>query len=201
MERSLARLGLPTGAEDGSITSATRRGLCVFRDLTGTWANRTSPSPDLVARIARTTALPPVPRRLRSVRAFVSLTCQAAYITRVHTGRIVRVLPVSTGEDKALHRTRTGVKRVYWRVNRWQASTLFPEPDGRPGLYRPIYFDQGIAFHGVRSKIGARPQSHGCVRTRLRDQDWLWPRLELDDLVYVYGDYWMGSTVSLAGRR
>ena len=84
------------------------------------------------------------------------------------------MLPVSTGKDLGPHATRTGFKRVYYKVNRWQRSTLFPEPDGRPGLYRPIYFDRGIAFHGVRKAMRTDPQSHGCVRTWPAIRTGLW---------------------------
>ena len=198
MESQLAALGLPTGIADGVITPGTRRGMCVFRDLTGYKATRELPTPELINRITTTTTLPGLPKRLRSVKALVNLTCQTAYITD-GKGTILRVLPVSTGKDLGPHATRTGFKRVYYKVNRWQRSTLFPEPDGRPGLYRPIYFDRGIAFHGVRKAIRTVPQSHGCVRTWPRDQDWLWNQLSVRDEVFVYGNYWRGKTASLGG--
>ena len=198
MESQLAALRLPTGTVDGVITPGTRRGMCVFRDLTGYKATRNLPTPELINRITTTTALPALPKRLRSVKALVNLTCQTAYITD-GKGTVLRVLPVSTGKDLGPHATRTGFKRVYYKVNRWQRSTLFSEPDGRPGLYRPIYFDRGIAFHGVRKAIRTVPQSHGCVRTWPRDQDWLWNQLSVRDEVFVYGNYWRGKTASLGG--
>jgi len=172
--------------------------MCVFRDLTGYKATRELPTPELINRITTTTTLPGLPKRLRSVKALVNLTCQTAYITD-GKGTILRVLPVSTGKDLGPHATRTGFKRVYYKVNRWQRSTLFPEPDGRPGLYRPIYFDRGIAFHGVRKAIRTVPQSHGCVRTWPRDQDWLWNQLSVRDEVFVYGNYWKGKSAALGG--
>jgi hypothetical protein len=198
MESQLAALGLPTGTVDGTVTSGTRRGLCTFRDLMGLRTTRERPTPSLMTRIATATELPRLPRKLRDVKALVSLTCQATYVTDGR-GTIVRVLPVSTGKDNGMHRTRPGIKRVYYKVNRWQRSTLFPEPDGRPGLYRPIYFDRGIAFHGVRKPIRTYPQSHACVRTWPSDQDWLWDRLQVRDKVFVYGDYWRGRSASLGG--
>ncbi len=198
MESQLDALGLPTSIVDGMISPGTRRGMCAFRDLTGQRASRNLPSVELMNQISTTTALPRLPKRLKGVKALVNLTCQTAYIT---DGRrtVLRVLPVSTGKDMGLHATRTGFKRVYYKVNRWQRSTLFPEPDGRPGLYRPIYFDRGIAFHGVRRMIRAFPQSHGCVRTWPADQDWLWEQLKVRDRVFVYGNYWKGKSASLGG--
>lgn len=198
MESELAALGLPTGPVDGIIDSHTRRAICAFRDLTGVQATRALPSPELMLRISMTTALPDLPKKLRSVKALVSLTCQTAYITD-ERGTVIRTLPVSTGKDRGYHATRTGFKRVYYKYNAWQRSALFPEPDGRPGLYRPVYFDRGIAFHGVRKPIRTKPQSHGCVRTWPKDQDWLFKQLDLRDKVFVYGDYWRRKTASLGG--
>ena len=151
-----------------------------------------------MSQIAQSQEIPLLPKRLFGVKALVSLTCQATYVTN-NNGVVVRVLPVSTGKDLGYHATRTGFKRVYWKYNAWQASTLFPEPDGRPGLYRPIYFDRGIAFHGVRRPIRTMPQSHGCVRTWPKDQDWLWKQLSVRDRVFVYGNYWRKATASLGG--
>lgn len=198
MESQLAALGLPTGVVDGMISPGTKRGMCAFRDLSGMKATRKLPTPELMSKISTTTALPTLPARLNGVKALVNLTCQTTYITD-GSGTVLRVLPVSTGKDRGFHATRTGFKRVYYKVNRWQKSTIFPEPDGRPGLYRPIYFDRGIAFHGVRKMIRAYPQSHGCVRTWPSDQDWLWNKLKLRDKVFVYGDYWKGKSASLGG--
>jgi hypothetical protein len=198
VEQSLSALGLPTGAVDGRYDSATRRALCAFRDLNGLTATRRLPTEALSRGIIAAQRIPRLPQRLRDVRALVSLTCQTTYVA-TRGGGVLRVLPVSTGKDSGLHATRRGFKRVYYKVDRWQASSLFPEPDGRPGLYRPVYFDRGIAFHGVRSPIRTRPQSHGCVRTWPEDQDWLYTRLKVRDQVFVYGDYWRGRSAPLGG--
>ena len=60
-----------------------------------------------------------------------------------------------------------------------------------------MYFDRGIAFHGVRKPVRTRPQSHRCVRTWPRQQDWLFKRLKIRDRVFVYGDYWRGRSAPL----
>lgn len=198
METALRALGLPTGEVDGVVDAYTRRAICAFRDLNGLPTTRRAASQQLMTQISQTAELPLLPSKLFGVKALVSLTCQTTYVTN-NAGYIVRVLPVSTGKDNGLHATRTGFKRVYYRVNAWQASTLFPEPDGRPGLYRPIYFDRGIAFHGVRRPIRTSPKSHGCVRTWPKHQDWLWKRLQVRDRVFVYGNYWRAKTASLGG--
>ncbi|MEZ5185242.1 MAG: L,D-transpeptidase [Candidatus Nanopelagicales bacterium] len=198
LETALDSLGLPTGKVDGRLTKTTRRALCVYRDLNGRTATRKLARAQLRAEIIDATELPVLPRKLLGVKALVSLTCQATYVTD-NKGVVLRVLPVSTGKDNGFHRTRPGFKRVYYKVNAWQRSSLFPEPDGRPGLYRPIYFDRGIAFHGVRKPIRTKPMSHGCVRTWPRQQDWLFKRLAVRDRVFVYGNYWRGRSAPLGG--
>ena len=43
---------------------------------------------------------------------------------------------------------------------------------GRLGsMYRPMYFNGGIAVHGSRFDIGAYPSSHGCVRIHNANMD------------------------------
>lgn len=40
-------------------------------------------------------------------------------------------------------------------------------------LYRPRYFNGGIAVHGYRS-VPSYPASHGCVRVSDAAMDWIW---------------------------
>ena len=54
------------------------------------------------------------------------------------------------------------------------------------GLYHPFFFRGGYAIHGSNS-VPAYPASHGCIRTRIADHDWLSPQLELGMPVFVYG--------------
>jgi lipoprotein-anchoring transpeptidase ErfK/SrfK len=56
-------------------------------------------------------------------------------------------------------------------------------------IYRPKYFDGGIAIHGAYS-IPPYPASHGCVRLSVQAMDWIWD----DDVVP------MGSTVWVHGE-
>lgn len=201
-EQRLSVLGMPTGPKDGSLDLESRRGLCAWRDLTSRRTSRDKASQAELIALINSTGVPRITKQqtrllgrlgldLARPGALVNLTCQVTYWQESRT--VVRVLPVSTGMDNGFHRTRSGLKTVYWKYNGWQASSLFPEPDGRPGLYRPVYFDRGIAFHGVRKPILTKPQSHGCVRTWPTDQDWLYPRLTTGTKVWVYGDYWVGK--------
>ena len=92
----------------------------------------------------------------------------------VDGGRVGRVFNTSTGSGLrywsagAWHTavTPAGSFRVFRQVNAWDASPL-----GQ--LYRPKYFNGGIAVHGYPS-VPSYPASHGCVRVSLPAMDLLW---------------------------
>ncbi|MGV1005307.1 MAG: L,D-transpeptidase [Candidatus Nanopelagicales bacterium] len=112
-------------------------------------------------------------RSIRAVRLVanginIDKTCQRAYFTR--RGRVVRNVAVSTG--KARYRTRSGHFRVYRSVNKWTESKLYPGA----WMYRPVFFSGGQAIHGSAADWLVRryPDSHGCVRMRHVDVNWMW---------------------------
>ena len=82
----------------------------------------------------------------------------------VHYGRVRLIFDTSTGSGE--YYTSGGVRkhavtprgtfRVFRAVNGWDSGPL-----GR--LYRPRYFNGGIAVHGYPS-VPFYPGSHGCVR-------------------------------------
>lgn len=53
-------------------------------------------------------------------------------------------------------------------------------------LYRPKYFNQGIAIHGYPN-VPPYPASHGCVRVTNAAMDWLWA----NDAVPIGRDVWV----------
>lgn len=191
----LASLGLsfkgrPTNVD---LTRWTMRSVCLWRELTHGRPSRATPGPAEVRALLATKRVDPrIPAQLAGTAAMVNMTCQAAYL--VKGGSISAVFPVSTGANKTTLATRTGMKTVWTRVWGWESSWEYPEPDGRPGLYRPVYFDRGIAFHGFRNDVDTIPRSHGCVRTNRADQDRIFDALPVGSRVWVYGDYWARST-------
>jgi lipoprotein-anchoring transpeptidase ErfK/SrfK len=56
-------------------------------------------------------------------------------------------------------------------------------------IYRPKYFDGGIALHGSYS-IPAYPASHGCVRLSIQAMDWIWEEdiVPKGTTVWVHGE-------------
>ena len=78
--------------------------------------------------------------------------------------------------------TRTGVFQVdRQREEGWWAGDL-----GK--IYRPKYFDGGIALHGS-NYIPNYPASHGCVRLSTDAMDWIWDAeiVPMRTTVWVHG--------------
>ncbi|WP_116248308.1 L,D-transpeptidase family protein [Nocardiopsis sp. FIRDI 009] len=107
----------------------------------------------------------------------------------VSDGEVERVINTSTGSGRPYERwdgteviatTPTGTYSVFREVDAWD-----PGPYG--ALYRPKYFNGGIAVHGYPS-VPAHPASHGCARVSMAAMDWLWEsgRMEVYTTVVVY---------------
>ncbi len=78
-------------------------------------------------------------------------------ITHVSTGSgIAYCEDTDTGKNCGDAVTPTGVYKFQRRVDGWRVAPL-----GR--LYKPVYFNGGIAVHGATS-VPNHPASHGCVR-------------------------------------
>ncbi|PRY00415.1 L,D-transpeptidase family protein [Allonocardiopsis opalescens] len=98
----------------------------------------------------------------------------------VNDGEVEQVFNTSTGsgetyESQGSQRvavTPEGDYEVFRAVDAWD-----PGPLGE--LYRPKYFNGGIAVHGYPS-VPPYPASHGCARVSLAGMDWLWESGYLD---------------------
>lgn len=93
----------------------------------------------------------------------------------VSDGEVERVVNTSTGSGQPyegsdgterIATTPTGTYTVFRDVDAWD-----PGPYG--ALYRPKYFNGGIAVHGYPS-VPSAPASKGCARVSLAAMDWLW---------------------------
>ncbi|GLU48598.1 peptidoglycan-binding protein [Nocardiopsis ansamitocini] len=92
----------------------------------------------------------------------------------VSDGKVRRIFNTSTGSgkpyvsngQKQVATTPKGRYPVFRAVDAWD-----PGPLG--ALYRPKYFNRGIAVHGY-SSVPPYPASHGCARVSIAAMDWLW---------------------------
>ncbi|MFM7535810.1 MAG: L,D-transpeptidase family protein [Acidimicrobiales bacterium] len=115
---------------------------------------------------------------------FVIRNGQVRYTINVSTGSeipYVEVDRVNGGITSGDSITREGRFRVYREYSDgWEYGQLGE-------LYRPKYFDGGIAVHGSND-VPAYPASHGCVRVSNPFMDFVWATnlLPLRSAVWVY---------------
>ena len=112
-------------------------------------------------------------RRPDLPRDHVEINLGKQLILLVRNGKVRNAIHTSTG--KASTPTIRGTFTVYEKRNYRQAN----------GMYRPIFFHGGYAFHGYPS-IPLYPASHGCARTYDGNMDFLYPRINYGDRVATY---------------
>lgn len=104
-------------------------------------------------------------------------------------GRVHRIANTSTGggytyyQDGVAHKavTPSGSFKVWWRyTSGWQNGTLGM-------MYKPAYFNRGIAIHGSTS-VPSYPASHGCCRVTPSFMNYLYSKywVQVGDRVIVY---------------
>ncbi|WP_026123757.1 L,D-transpeptidase family protein [Nocardiopsis chromatogenes] len=110
----------------------------------------------------------------------VEIDLDRQLLMTVEDGEVQQVFSTSTGSgepytsrgERHIATTPTGSYQVFREVDAWD-----PGPLG--ALYRPKYFNGGIAVHGYGS-VPPYPASHGCARVSLKAMDWLWKSGHLD---------------------
>jgi N-acetylmuramoyl-L-alanine amidase len=169
LQGRLAALGYWLGGVDGQFGDLTRQAVVAIQKVTGlsrdgicgalTWAQL-----DAGTR--------PKARSATGHVAEVGRTTQTLLI--VDAGVVKRIYNTSTGSDQRylqdgtwqVAATPSGSYRVSRRMDGWRNGPL-------GSLYRPQYFNSGIAVHGYTS-VPSTPASHGCCRVSLPAMDNLW---------------------------
>jgi N-acetylmuramoyl-L-alanine amidase len=168
-QRRLAVLGYYVGKADGIYGPATTHAVIALQKVAGL-ARDGVLGPKTAAAMAK--GARPRPRTKQGDVIEIDLAHQVLLV--VHRGKVRLIFDVSTGSGayyKSQGRTHHAVTpkgkyHVYYTVNGWD-----PGPLGR--LYRPRYFNGGIAVHGYPS-VPTTPASHGCVRVTIGVMDYLW---------------------------
>lgn len=170
LQRSLAAAGYWCGTADGVFGHLTQQAVWALQKRHGLVR-------DAVVG-ARTRAALSDDTPLRPVggsgsRVEVHLARQLVLVVR--SGRTALTLNTSTGNGEEytyngrtyVARTRPGTFTVHSTYSSgWQSGPL-------GSLYRPMYFNRGIALHGS-SFIPPYPDSHGCARLSTAAMDLVW---------------------------
>lgn len=172
LENRLASMTYQTGPRDGNYDQRTKDAVIAFQKVEGLSRDGVA-GPQVWNRIF--SASKPSPRLGGGGnRVEVDLSRQVLYL--INGGSIVKILPVSTGTEG--WRTPPGHFTISRKLNYWRQSPLGM-------LYKPAYFNGGIAIHGAYS-VPVYPASHGCVRVPYWATDALYPQLPIGMSVDVY---------------
>ena len=172
--------GAPTGASSAALRSA----VMAFQKVNGLTVDGV-----VGPRTAAALAAPRTPV-LRypgpADRIEVDLTRQVLYV--VKAGRLLRILPVSSGDGQSYIQRDGQVARALTPVGQYRITRRLAGPERAflGTLYDPQYFYRGWAIHGSDS-VPAGPASHGCVRITRWDATWLFGQLSVGWSVSVYG--------------
>ncbi len=191
LQRRLTELGYWLGPVDGKYSALTVQAVMAFQKYSD--LERTGRA-DLATIDALAAAVRPVARTTEGSIAEVDKRRQVVLLVR--DGRVEWVFNTSTGSGKRYTETGTSGKEVSgtavtpdgrFTINReiaqgWRESELGL-------LWRPKYFNGGIAFHGAPN-VPAYPASHGCVRLTVKAMDFMWEQNYLPQglPVWVYSD-------------
>jgi hypothetical protein len=184
--RRLADLGYYVGPIDGGrgqSTRAMRGAVMAFQKVNGLRADgRIGPATLAALESPSRPSLRGGPAK----RVEVDLDKQVLYY--VEGDRIVRIMPVSSGNGSSYEREDGGVARSLTPVGTFRIQhTIRGVREADLGtLYDPMYFYQGWAIHGSNS-VPAYPASHGCIRVSRADALWLQSRMPVGTTVMVYG--------------
>jgi len=168
-QKRLAALGYWLGKPDGVYGSATAHAVIALQKVAG--LSRDGVLGPNTAKALRAGVRPKASSRKGDV---IEVDLRHQVLLVVHNGTVRLVFDASTGSGAyyqsrgSTHHAVTprGTYHVYRGVNGWD-----PGPLG--ALYRPRYFNGGIAVHGYPS-VPTSPASHGCVRVTLGAMDYLW---------------------------
>lgn len=182
-QRRLLALGYWHSGVDGKVGLTTTQAVMAFQKVSGI-------ARDGVLGAKTAAALTHATRPVASGRVTNGIEIDKArqVLFVVRNSKVVYVINVSTGsgqwyeQDGEQHRavTPSGSFRVFRQIDRMHESPL-------GFLFRPKFFNGGIAIHGSAS-IPGYPASHGCVRVSNPAMNLIWRQklAEIGSRVVVY---------------
>jgi hypothetical protein len=172
LQTTLDGLGFWLGEPDSHYAALTQQAVMAFQKANGLSRDGIA-GPETLAALAIATR--PTPAMVTD-GIEISLEQQTLFI--VQGGTVVRILNTSTGRSG--WRTPAGDFVIDRQIDGMRHAPL-------GDLYRPKYFNGGIAVHGSTS-IPGQPASHGCARVSNAAINMLWETgmAEIGTRVVVY---------------
>jgi lipoprotein-anchoring transpeptidase ErfK/SrfK len=185
LQKRLTALGYWNGTADGHFGGTTQQAVFALQKAAGIDRDGTV-GPQ--TRKALDTGVRPAARSKTGSGYLVEISLKKQLLMFVRDGAVAATLNTSTGSNRHydyqgqtyLADTPTG----HFKVGR-QIDGMRHGPLG--DLYRPKYFNGGIAVHGSPS-IPPYPASHGCARLSNAAINWIWStgKIPLKTKVWVY---------------
>ena len=183
LQQRLIELGYWIGEADGKFGGTTRQAVYALQKTAGIGRDGTV-GPKTWEALDR--GVRPEPRSTGGDLIEIDLRRQLLLLVR--DGRVAQVFNTSTGSNELYEQEgetfRADTPRGRFTVSR-QIDGWRDAPLGL--LWRPKYFNGGIAVHGAPS-VPPHPASHGCARVSVAAMNWLWSHdaIPLKSRVWVY---------------
>lgn len=182
LQQRLLNAGYWVAAVDGTYGWTTQQAVMALQKVHG--LARDGVYGPNTRRVLESSPARPNPRTSSGLVVEVDKARQVVLI--VSNGHVAHIFNSSTGTGQPyeydgrtyIASTPSGSFRIGRQIDGWRESHL-----GR--LWRPKYFNGGIALHGSTS-VPAYPASHGCVRVSVPGMNFLWDRLPIGTRVLVY---------------
>ncbi|MFC3382926.1 L,D-transpeptidase family protein [Couchioplanes azureus] len=184
LQQSLTKLGYWNGRADGTFGSLTQQAVFALQKAAGLTRD------GVVGPKTRKALDEGVRPRARSDGGrVVEIDKKRQLLMLVDDGEVTQTFNTSTGSYEryettgggtAVAATPDGKFKVYRQIDGWRNAPLGM-------LWRPKYFNGGIAVHGATS-VPPYPASHGCARLSISAMNHLWggDEIPLRTRVWVY---------------
>jgi len=183
LQQRLTDLGYWNGKADGSFGSVTQQAVFALQKAAGLGRDgvvgpKTQKALDRGVR----------PKAKSSSGSVIEISLNRQLLMVVKDGTVSQVFNTSTGSmehyeqngSTFLADTPSGKFRVSRQIDGWRKAPLGL-------LWRPKYFNGGIAVHGANS-VPPYPASHGCARLSISAMNYLWSsdQIPIKTRVWVY---------------
>ncbi|GID95579.1 peptidoglycan-binding protein [Amorphoplanes digitatis] len=183
LQKRLNELGYWNGKADGTFGGQTQQAVFALQKAAGLGRDgvvgpKTKKALDEGVR----------PKAKSTSGRVVEINLKRQLLMLVDDGEVSQVFNTSTGSmehyeqngNTFLADTPSGKFKVSRQIDGWRHAPLGL-------LWRPKYFNGGIAVHGANS-VPPYPASHGCARVSISAMNWLWKNdeLPLKTRVWVY---------------
>ncbi len=185
LQQRLTELGYWNGKADSKFGSTTQQAIFAVQKAAGLQRDGTvGPK----TRQALDQGVRPKARSKPGTGRLVEINLKRQLLMIVEDGQVKQVFNTSTGSNENYQRdgetyravTPAGRFKVGRQIDGWRHAPLGE-------LWRPKYFNGGIAVHGAPS-VPPYPASHGCARLSMAAMNWIWSndQIPLKTKVWVY---------------